>query len=510
MARIKPLGHQKRNELVEKFYRRYDPNTSMGKQQDMLDKVKAGFNMVESFLGKEYIPSFPIYILSILLQHTKLQGGNNFEQTSYGYCYEALITCALMTTVGKNDLEKYHNILKQLAYTIYKKGSKEISETDFEKFYMTYSSKYYAPGYKEVKSTLLKCNLLRCTDEYYYSFSYGYIYYFLVAKYIADAIHSKEGQDDIMNLCENIHDDQKSNILIFIAHHIKDEQFVEATQLALMTSLGDVQPVTLDRNDDYYKLLNNLCESLKKEILPPNAEIDPKKERETMLRKQDEREKQLSQEKINPNDLPTEIQSMNKSLRSIEVVGQIVKNRLGSLEKNVLTSMVKDIYSASFRSIAYFGKMIDTDRNQVINDVISKKDEGMSDEDIKKKLDTFFELISLNYCLFAFSKVINSVGTKELRSCFEQVANELGTPAAKLVTFSINSCFSKLAIRDMEDLVDDLKDNPVAMSIIRARVRSYLYNNYVQFNERQKIIDTVNLSHKDTGIMVNRVKRNKR
>ena len=60
-AHIKPLGHVKRNELVKKFYLTYDVNSSSIQKQALLERVKAGFDMVENFLGKEYIPSFPIY-----------------------------------------------------------------------------------------------------------------------------------------------------------------------------------------------------------------------------------------------------------------------------------------------------------------------------------------------------------------------------------------------------------------------------------------------------------------
>ena len=76
---------------------------------------------------------------------------------------------------------------------------------------------------------------------------------------MADNMHCKTGVDDIMNLCENIHDEQKANILIFIAHHIKNPQFVEATQLALMSALDNQKPVSLSKDDDYYKLLNEIC-----------------------------------------------------------------------------------------------------------------------------------------------------------------------------------------------------------------------------------------------------------
>ncbi len=509
MARIKPLGHLKRNELVKKFYTTYDVNASTMKQQALLEQVKNGFAMVENFLGKEYMPSYPIYVLSILLSNTKLQN-TTLEQTSYGYCYEALITCALMTCVEKNKIDRYYNVLMSLAYFIYLKNGKPISEDDFAAFYDSYQQEFFSQGYKEVKTNLLKCNLLRLTDDYYYKFSYNYIYYFLVAKFMAGNIHSTEGQADIMNLCENIHDEQKANILIFIAHHIKAPQFIEATQLALITALSQQKPVTLDRDDDYYKLVNALCESLKKEIVAPNVKIDPEKEREKMLKQRDEQENRLSKEKVNPNEVSEEMRNMNKSLRSIEVVGQIVKNRQGSLPKKNIRELVREMYETAFRTISYFGSIIESDRTQLIDDVIKNKKEGVTNDEIKKKIDSFFELTSLNFCLFVFSKLINSVGNKELRSTFTQIAEEIDTPAAKLVSFSIISCFSKIAIPELEKIVEELRFNPVAMSIIRARVRSYLYNNHVPFNDRQKIINTVNLNPKDSAITANRVSQYRR
>lgn len=506
MARIKPLGHVKRNELVKKFYSTYDVNATTLKQQALLEQVKAGFDMVESFLGKEYMPSYPIYILSILLSNTKMQS-SSLERTSYGYCYGALITCALMTCVDdRTKIDRYYNVLSSLAYFIYKKKGKPISEDDFQKFYNEYQEEFFSQGYKEVKTNLLKCNLIRCTDDYYYKFSYNYIYYYLVAKYMADHIHDEKGLDDILDLCIDIHDEQKANILIFIAHHIKAPQFIEATQMALTTALESQKQVTLTRDDDYYKLVNELCESLKKEIVSSGEKIDPEKEREKMLKKRDENDKLIAKEKINPNEIPEEIQNMNKSLRSIEVVGQIVKNRQGSLPKTKIKQLVRELYNTAFRTISYFGAFIESEKSHLIEDVIKNKKEGESNDEIKKKIDSFFEVTSLNFCLFVFSKVINAVGNKELRSTFNEIAKEMDTPAAKLVSFSIVSCFSsKIAITELEDLVDELKDNPVAMSIIRARVRSFLYNNHVPINERQKIINAVNLNPRDNGIMANKL-----
>ena len=42
-------------------------------------------------------------------------------------------------------------------------------------------------------------------------------------------------------------------------------------------------------------------------------------------------------------------------------------------------------------------------------------------------------------------------------------------------------------LRSNGDLLNEYKDNPVVLEIIKARVISYVYNNYVDFNTRQKI-----------------------
>ena len=129
---------------------------------------------------------------------------------------------------------------------------------------------------------------------------------------------------------------------------------------------------------------------MKKEIIAPGAEIDPEREREKQLKKRDENEKLMPKEKTNPNVFPIEIQNLNKSLRSIEVVGQIVKNRQGSLRKSDIKAMVREMYEAAFRTISYFGAIIESERTQVVEDVLNNKKIGDSNAEIKKKIDSFF------------------------------------------------------------------------------------------------------------------------
>lgn len=67
------------------------------------------------------------------------------------------------------------------------------------------------------------------------------------------------------------------------------------------------------------------------------------------------------------------------------------------------------------------------------------------------------------------------------------IANKIGSPAAKIITFTIKTIYGKMRLADLQDIVNEYKDNPVVLEIIKARVISYVYNNYVDFSTRQKI-----------------------
>jgi len=67
------------------------------------------------------------------------------------------------------------------------------------------------------------------------------------------------------------------------------------------------------------------------------------------------------------------------------------------------------------------------------------------------------------------------------------VAKEMDTAAAKIVSFSINSYYGKIDINELKQLCKEFKNNVVALQILRARVKAYIYNNYVDYKDKQKI-----------------------
>ncbi len=493
---IKSFGYEKRAKLIEKFYECYD-NQSIS-QQEMLDKTNEALRMVQQFLGREYIPPYPIYILSLLLSSTKMVG-QSYSQTAYGHCYDAIITCALHTQVKDEDVSQYRNFLKHFAFYKFINKKESLSEEELQEFYDGYNDKYIITNYEICKKVLINAGLLVCEDECYYKFGYKYVYYFTVAEYISGIINSQDGKHIIQALCNEIESGEVANILIFLTYHIDDVSFIDETIFTLMASIEDVAPITLEKNDGFYASVEKLCDEMKKETVDVFKKSEPKKAREEFLRQQDtaERERMHQEEEKKQNE---RFKKIDKAMRSIEVVGQIIKNRRNTLEKCKLKEMLVELYYAGFRTVSYLGSTLTNDKQALIEDIVKDEKLGGDTMKIRDHINYFFELTTFRFCLFTFSKIINSVGVKELRWLYNDASKEIASPAAEIVTFSIESVYSKLAVDDLKKLVEKYKDNSAVMTIIRARVRSYLYNNYVEINDRKRIASALRLDEGNARI----------
>jgi len=488
---IKPLGYKKSNDLVDKYLTLKDPlliNTT----QIHLDKTKNTFNQLRQILGDQLIPSYPVFVLSIIqaLECTPL----NLNETSYGYCYQTLIHYALNNAgVSKDHIDAYTNIITELAFYLFTMETDSISEIDFEAYYGKYHERIsWAPGYETARSKLLDSKILK-EDSGSFCFGYKYILYFLSAKKIAGMIESPEGETIVKKLYDNLHKEKNANILVFITHHTKNDSFIEKSILTSRLLFENTSPITLEKHCNYYKLLEDVVKEIKQDVIDMNR--DPSEERNKQLLVQDKLDCKMNQNNDEGSDLDANEKMVPfiQAFRSIEIIGQIIKNRRGSLEKEILKRMLIELYDTGFKMVSFLGEMIKETKDEIslkIEEKISQKD---TNQDIEREIHKFLQFISLQACLGVFSKLIQSVGVKELKERYSDVAKIMDTPAAKTVSFSINSYYGKINMKELEQLSKEFKDNVVVFQILRARVKAYIYSNYVDYKDKQKIVACLNM-----------------
>ncbi|KAA6328955.1 hypothetical protein EZS27_022194 [termite gut metagenome] len=497
--KIKPLGYEKRNELIDRYHRvNYQFNYTI-EEQVILDRVKFSFDQIQTVLGNKLLPSYPIFILSILqnLEETK---PINTNQTSYGFCYQSLITYALLkkVSINKDDLDTYVNFLTEFAFNLYETKCDSFSENEFIQFYNNYSKCYIVPSFDEIINKLLLSGLVVNSSDGYYQFCYEYINYYLAARKISQVLHLNRGKDIIKNLCSSLHRQKEANILIFVTHHSKADFLIDEATMTAMLPFEEYLPITLDKEDPYFNLIQNIINQFSLNIIDETRK--PIDERRKKLKKRDEAERKIE------NDKPSrfedenedifqdrEIISFQQSLKALEIVGQIIKNGKGSIEKTKLLTMVEELFKTGFRLVSYFGALTNNVKDNWESILIKDVKESDSQADIKNKVNIFFQTKALEFCLVVFSKMIYSLGSKDLRPIYDEAARNLNSPAAKLVSFGIKLYYSKLATDELKKLAEEFSNNKVAFEILKSNVANYVYNNNIEYKQKQVIEDKLKI-----------------
>ena len=484
--KLLPLGHEKRGELIEQWIR-IGENELTIRDEELLNQIKTRLDEINLLLGNRLMPSYPIFILTLLQGLDAQIFPQDYTQTSYAHCYHALITAGLVREGLKDQLNGYFNLLKELSFYLFdNEEEKEVfNYSSFEKFYNKFKNNYFishTPA--QILEKLRNANILKFDDEYY-SFSYKYIFYYLVAQKIASNI--EKNNDLIEKLCENIHLEKNANILIFLSHHTKAQLLLDNIIFASELPFEKSNPITLDKGDPFTTFISEFVQTVKNDII---EERNPKDEVKKELQKKDKIEQKKSVEERD-NQMPPELIEINQAFRAIKILGQIVKNQKGDFEKEKLIELVDSAYRTCFRFIGFFTNMLQEDKDiitEAISDELDKRSKNIDRNTIEKQVLTFLQFISYRLCIDSFTNLMFSVGTKGVDELYSSVTENINTSAAKIVTFAIKSYYGSINTTELEKLFKEVDNNHIAQSILRIYVRKHLYTNFVERTKRERII----------------------
>lgn len=487
---LKSLGYEKRNQLIEKWFYigkdRYTVN-----QAEVERQVKLTFDQISNLLGEEYMPSYPVFILSLLQSLNNTLKNFDVEKTSYGYCYYSLIIAALIKNgVTQDKVEGIIQFLSKLAFSMYEKSSDSFSTEEYNKFYTDYVKSYRASyGEEKLLEILTKSYIIK-DDDGSYKFSYKYIFYYLIAASISRIQDSDKLKAIIKELCDNMHKEKEANILIFLANQNIIPGVIQELIFYSWLPFEDFKPITLDTDDRLFSQIKNIAKEIKVDVM--RNDVNPHEERTKELKLRD-REKQeagdspfISDEEIDKNK---DLRDVSSSIKIVRILGQIIKNQKYTYKTEKLVTLVEQAYNVSFRTIAFLSDAMGRSKDEIV-DYLKQKHKNITKEDaakIEDRVSRILQSMLYRFCLDNFSNVSASVGAPDMTDLFIKVAKDMDTPAAKIVSFTINTYYNKMKISDLEAIMQEFKNNPVATEIIRSRVMSYVYHNYVSRDERQKI-----------------------
>ncbi len=138
---ILEAGPELRDRLIRKWHRLSE---DFLEENEILKRIDNSTTVVNEIIGKNLIPAYPFYIITIL-QSAENSIGKNPEYSLHGYYYQLIINQALGAAVSNyQEIGAYHNCITNYCYFLFdnKIRLRPILEDDFRTFYKDFAIRY--------------------------------------------------------------------------------------------------------------------------------------------------------------------------------------------------------------------------------------------------------------------------------------------------------------------------------------------------------------------------------
>jgi predicted MPP superfamily phosphohydrolase len=311
-------------------------------------KVEQTINTV---LGRNLIPSRPLFLLT-LLQSATPSGTSELTDSGLSYYYQYLITKGLEESgVNRSSFDELFNYLSNLAWHYKANDSDAMEYDELKGFNEIFSEKFTVVNLEKQLDLFVRAKLL-FFDGVEYRFSYPYIKYFFVGKYLADNIERSDISTEINRYCSNLYTSEDSTTILFLTHHRNSEWVIREISHKLSKCYDSYESIKYE--DDNSAYLASMVGSVSNIII---EELDIKRNNEVRRSVEDNHGKNSEPTDdyfVNGDGASSEeIQTLFTVIRSAEVLGQITKNYYGSIERASKRDNMKCIIDTFLRMLNY-------------------------------------------------------------------------------------------------------------------------------------------------------------
>lgn len=495
---IMVFGHVKRAELIRKWYR-------LGQSEYLIEESGVSQNIVRaeklisSILGKNFVPPYPFYIL-VILQQLEVGISVNSTSGSLGYLYESLITLALTKIGSKSrDLDKQYSYLSELAYYFFCEKIKVISEERLPIWHTRYSSKYKLTiDMGSFLQTLIAASILERDDEGI-SFKYSYMYYYFVARYFRDHIGDELIKEYIIRMSERLHQTESANIIIFLCYLSKDP-FILNTLLAASRKMF-ANYAQFDVVSDTAFVANLLSEMPKLMLNAENTDENHKEE----LQNKDEVEQKEPDDNDDTAELDgksdfdlEEFSQLNVAVKSIQILGQLLKNFPGSWDGDQKFELVEQCYSLGLRVLKFVFGSLEKGQEEIVQRVAEVLKNEYQDWETQQIYDGIHHFIFslLEGYTYVFIKVIaDSVGHNDFAMTYNDLLEKYpDNLSIQYIDLSIRLDFYKdFPSAQVFELAKKVYKNNFASFLLRHSVWYYFYIYKAKRELRESVCDRLNI-----------------
>ncbi len=441
---LSEFGYYLRSMLIEKWLR-------IGEQYDVEEtalqsRLKFLEHEINSVMGNHVLPYNPFIILT-LLQAADFNYDISTAAGAYGYYYEILIKHTITrTSVSTRETGIKMGFLSCLAYDMFTNQKQHIDSSDMTEF----CANVYRPLSKltidsnRIIKELVSGGILDF-DGSRYRFAHPYEYQYFTALFMADNFRStdetlrKQIMYIVLRLCNNLHRENYSNIVMFLSYLSKDPIVLDLLIANADTLFTDVAPCDLAKDVQFINRFEP------KSLITSFAEVPNERSRETVLRSQDRIEHEDSQ-MLFPQDEVKEVKELQLipsivySFSLIHILGQILKNYLGVLDSGHKQNIVDVCYRLGLRVL----KRILLNIEEALPDLREEYRQSLQEEgkqfleaDLIIRFVGFIYEILVLLSMLVVRNLTFAVGAPELDIIYEDTQKKLDILSVGLLNLSM-------------------------------------------------------------------------
>ena len=441
---IQPLRHRQQEQLIRK--RLALSNRNQPVSDGLVDRIENDVNAI--ITSKKIVPRYPFFVLSILQTYEGFMP-DDLSITSYGYCYQVLIVATLRKAgISMEDyaINTCYNFAEKLAFKIYQNTkSRDVTQLDFNEFVKEYREEFIIED--AILSRLIDDDYGIISTEG--NFKMPYIYYFFLGGFL-----SKKGtknEDVIKEMCKRSHVKLNYLTLLFIIHHTNDNNIIDDILRRIARALDRFNPARLTPDETIS--FNKIVDALPEDISSPDREekrnkrSDVRDNYENLSETEEDLEEIIDEHPLDDHPL----NDIYRILKNNEIMGQILRNRYGSLEKTKIRKVIKTVADSGLRIVKFL--LLDEDQITRVARHLHRKFPDSSDEEIKQVI----RYASFLWTMAHVQQIVSSINVPGIREVVNEVVQQKSTPAYDLIGY-FNHLDSVEALtngirRDLEDLL---------------------------------------------------------
>jgi len=283
-----------------------------------------------------------------------------------------------------------------------------------------------------------------------------------------------------------------------MSHHSKNIGILCTVERNVRGLFDKYEPATLIK--DEVKFFDEQVDKIIEPSLP-SVDTTPETERKKRLRTQDKLELSQNAEEQEDSDKEDSLgRDLRRAIKTVEVMGTIIKNRAGSLEKTKLEEIFLDGMNLHLRILSSFFDLIkDKEGQEAIIDFISvrlkkiikesdEKKKELNREDLKKMARMIFWNLNFFIVYGFINKIVHSLGSDKLIKVEEEVCDEVGTPVSFLVKHGILMWYNKnLQVNELAIRIKEKDFSKLAERVSKLMVVDYCSLHSIDYKDRQRI-----------------------